>query len=111
MIEELLDKLETNMKDLEDKYADVYIFDNEADIEEALQNFKTGMINEWNYFIPQGLINTLGIEFIKLYDCHTHWSLTKVLITVIMKNIDHPDVKLALSNFRKKQLSEDFKKD
>lgn len=107
MIEELLDKLETNMKDLEDKYGEEYVYN--KDINEALQNFKIGMINEWNYFIPQGLINSLGVNFINLYSFDTHWSLTETLITVIMKNIDHPDVKLALSNFRKKQISEDFK--
>ena len=106
MIEELLDKLETNMKDLEDKYYEEYVYN--KNINEALQNFKSGITNEWNYFIPQGDINSLGIKFINLY-AFDHWSLTETLITVIMKNIDHPDVKLALSNFRKKQLSEDFK--
>ena len=107
MIEELLDKLETNMKDLEDKYCEEYVYN--KDINEALQNFKTAMTNEWNYFIPKGDVNTLGINFINIYGFDSHWSLTETLITVVMKNTDRLDVKLALANFKKRQIDEDFK--
>lgn len=119
MIEELLDKFETNLLDMWDKtyYKDKITLDNVIDLYLNIQN-------EWNALVMGNSDDRVwsdGMEIIErslgyailYFDTdgpeQQQYEVIQGLVNIISTNQDKPSVKNALSNFRKKQISEDFK--
>lgn len=118
MIEELLDKFETNLLDMWDKtyYSGEHTLD---DVIDLYLNIK----NEWTALVeghPDDRVWSDGMDIIErslgyailYFDTdgpEQNYEVIQGLVNVISTNQDKPSVKNALSNFRKKQISEDFK--
>lgn len=115
-MEELLDKFETNILDIWEKtYSGEYTID---DVVDLYLNIK----NEWEAVIgPMDIVYEKGMDLISknlgeallYYNTdipeQQYMELIRGLVSLIKHNTDKPSVKYALSNFRKKQISEDFK--
>ena len=120
MMEELLEEFEINLQDMWDKTYNGETTTTLDDVTDLYLN----ILNEWNALVGGYYGDMVWSDGVKILekglgeailffdtdgpeqlDCEVIQGLVNILST----NQDKPSVKNALSNFRKKQLSEDFK--